>query len=149
MCPAGFGVRSAVGEPLSDVVAATSFEELDAGLDGCVVQISTADDVRLNVRLGPGRDFPHIATIAADEIETFVGISASGVWYRIEFRGGWGWVLSTSATVDPACNGLRRFPDSHGPEDVTRFLYLGEQIDPEQLPATASEPRDEKAISGD
>jgi len=129
--PAGFGVRA--DEELSAVVQARSFEELDAALDGCVASVQTLDDVRLNVRTGPGLDFPAVGTIAPSEITRFTGVIESGAWYRIEFRGAYGWILSSSADVDEACAGLRVFADNYGPEDATLYTSLGDEISLEDL----------------
>ncbi len=129
---AGYGVRAPAGGVLSDVVAATSFEELDAALDGCPAQVQTADDVQLNVRLGPSRDYPRVGTIDGAEIELFMGVSASGNWYRVDYRGAYGWVLASHATLDPACAGLRVFPDTQV-EDPALYSALGEEIRLEDL----------------
>ncbi len=127
--PPEYGIRAEVGQPLSDVVRASTFDELDAALDGCTVSISTQDDVRLNVRIGPGLDFPRVGTIDPAEITTFIGVVESGGWYRIEFNGGFGWVLSSTADIDSGCAGLRQFPDDYGPEDVSLYTTIGEEID--------------------
>jgi len=126
----GLGVRSAVNESLSDVVKASTFEQLDAALDGCRVEVTTADDVRLNVRIAPNLQAPRVGTIGADEIEKFIGVVESGDWYRIDFNGGFGWVLASKVRITEAgCAGLRSFPNNHGPEDATRYESLGEEIE--------------------
>lgn len=107
----GFGVRSETGAPLSDVVRATTFEELDSGLDGCTAILTTLDDVSLNVRVAPNRDAERIGTIAADDIDIVVGTTATGDWYRIDFEDSFGWILSSTATIDNGCAGLRIFED--------------------------------------
>lgn len=117
----GFGIRAETEGDLSDVVRAVTFDELDAALDGCSATLTTPDDVSLNVRLGAGTSFDRVGTIAASEITTLFGVVESGSWYRIEFRGGFGWILSSSAVVDDACVGLREFPDGFGPEDATLY----------------------------
>lgn len=104
----GFGVRSAVGEELSDVVPATTFEELDAALDGCAGTFETVADVRLNVRVGPGLDFGRVGSIDPQDIFHMVGIDETGAWYRIPYNQGYAWV--NSATFDvTTCDALRRF----------------------------------------
>lgn len=108
-----FGVRSEVGEPLSDVVAATTFDQLDAALDGCAATLTTPDDVSLNVRVGPSLESEQIGTIAASEITNLFGVSESGSWYRIAFEEGFAWVLSSTAQISDGCAGLRVFPDAH------------------------------------
>ncbi len=132
----GFGIRAESEGSLSDVVRATTFEELDAALDGCSASLTTPDDVSLNVRLGADTSFDRVGTISASEITTLFGVVDSGNWYRIEFRGGFGWILSSNATVDDACVGLREFPDGFGPEDATLYSALGDQFELELLTPT-------------
>jgi len=131
--PAEFGIRAAENSGLSDVVRASSFDELDAALDGCSVTVTTSDDTRINVRLGPSLDQPRVGTIAADEIDTFIGVSSSGGWYRIEFRDGFGWILSSSADVTNACAGLRVFEDLQT-ENPDLYSFIGDPIELELTP---------------
>jgi hypothetical protein len=56
-------------------------------------------------------DQPQIGFVAAGDIVVAIGRNESGNWYRFEFAGGYGWFLSTSASIDSACAGLRVFPD--------------------------------------
>lgn len=142
--PSEFGIRSATDEALSDVVRASTFEELDAALDGCIVVVTTPDDVRLNVRLGPNRDAFRVGTIAAEDIDIFYGVSESGNWYRIMFNGSFGWILSTSSSVESACAGLRVFPDNHS-EDIDSYDTLGEVIDPSSAPEPSQAPAEAEA----
>ncbi|MEZ4668268.1 MAG: SH3 domain-containing protein [Anaerolineae bacterium] len=114
--PAGFGVRASAGGTLSDVVAARTYAELDAALDGCTVTLTTPDDVSLNVRSGPNISFDLIGYSSASDISTLMGRNESGNWYRIKFGDGFGWVLSSTAAVDKGCAGLRQFADDYGPE---------------------------------
>jgi len=110
--PAEFGIRSEVGNDLSDVVRASTFAQLDAALDGCPVTVTTLDDVSINVRSAPSRDAEQIGLISASEINTFVGVNTDGNWYRIEFEDDFGWILSSSATLESGCAGLRVFENS-------------------------------------
>jgi uncharacterized protein YraI len=125
--PPGFGVRVAVGEALSDVVPASTFDELDAALDGCPGAFETDADVRLNVRLGPEMSFQQVGTISPADIDNLIGISASGSWYRIPFRGGYGWVSAASMNVEvgAACAGLPEYPDTRT-EDPARYVLIGD-----------------------
>lgn len=125
--PSGFGVRAAVNDALSDVVAATTFEELDAALDGCSATLQVTGDVRLNVRVGPGLDFPRVGTVEPATVTLLVGISEAGNWYRVPFQGGLGWLSASDVTLDPNCAGLRVFPNTQI-EDITAFELLGEVI---------------------
>lgn len=110
--PPEFGIRSEVGSELSDVVRASSFDELDSALDGCSVSVTTLDDVSINVRLAPSIDAEQIGIITADTIDTFVGVSEDSQWYRIDFEDDFGWILSSTASVDSNCSGLRVFEAS-------------------------------------
>lgn len=131
--PPGFGIRRDPGEELSEVVAATSFDELDSALDGCTASIQVQGDFSLNVRLGADRTFPLVGTIAPDAIDRFFGKTAATNWYRIPFRGGYGWVESASASIADNCSGLRQFTDQFGPEDVNLYESLGNPIAPTDL----------------
>jgi uncharacterized protein YraI len=125
--PPGFGVRVAVGEALSDVVPAANFDELDAALDGCPGAFETDADVRLNVRLGPDTSFQQVGTISPASISDLIGINASGTWYRIPFRGGYGWVSAASMNVNvgAVCAGLPEYPDTRT-EDPARYALIGD-----------------------
>jgi hypothetical protein len=138
--PTSFGIRSAEGEELSDVVQASTFEALDSALDGCAMEVTTEDDVRLNVRIGPAVGFSRVGTLAADEITLAMGIMESGDWYRIDFRGGFGWILSSTAVVEESCSGLRTFPVDYGPEDVSLYDSLGDDIDMDDIDTDAPPP---------
>lgn len=111
---AGFGVRALTDTAgLSDVVVASTFEELDAALDGCEILIQTPDDVSLNVRNSPGLEGELLGYLVADSIALALGVSASQDWYRVAFDDDFGWVLSSNAVVTESCAGLRVFPDTH------------------------------------
>jgi hypothetical protein len=144
--PALFGVRVPVGGELSDVVQAATFGQLDAALDGCTASVATPDDVRINVRLGAGLSYPVVGTVLDDEVNNLKGITEGGGWYRIDFRDGYGWILSSSVNIENSCAGLRSFPDNAGPEDATLYSFLGDPITlddltvPEPTPAPELEP---------
>jgi hypothetical protein len=116
----GFGVRAAMRGELSDVVRADNFAQLDSAIDGCTVSVATPDDVSINVRLGPSVEQPRVGGAAASEIRIALGVSTSGNWYRLAYRGGAGWFLSTNLQVVGQCAGLRVFPDDHA-EDPDAF----------------------------
>jgi hypothetical protein len=131
--PNGFGVRAESEGALSDVVAATNFAELDSALDGCTTNIRTTDDVSLNVRLAPSTEAPRVGTIAASDVTILLGtIDGTTRWYRIAFRGGFGWILSSTAAVGDACSGLRVFP-SDVVEDASLYESLGDSIEIDAL----------------
>ena len=138
--PLGFGVRTTINEKPSDVVAATSFEALDAALDGCTVSLTTPDDTSLNVRLGPDVKFEQVGTISAQAISTFFGKTESGGWYRIAFRGSFGWILSSTAKVSSVCAGLRVFANNYGPEDKSSYSAV---VEPTVVPESTAVPAPE------
>jgi hypothetical protein len=130
--PPEFGVRADADTGLSDVVRATSFAQLDSALDGCAVVVRTVDDVSLNVRQGPSVDAPRVGFVGAEDVTRAFGTLADGKWYRIAFKGGFGWVLSSTATVDRECAGLRIFtPDTR--EDASLYSGLDADINAEAL----------------
>ncbi len=139
--PLAFGVRSEANAPLSDVVSATTFAELDAALDGCAVVVSTPDDVRMNVRLGPSTDFERVGTVAAEDISNVKGVIEGGAWYRIDFRGGFGWILASDLNLEGDCAGLRQFEREFGPEDATQIEFMGDPIDMDDAPIPEATPQ--------
>jgi hypothetical protein len=107
----GFGVRADPDEPVSEAVPATTYDQIDSALDGCTVSVSFADDISVNVRQGPGRDFPQIGIIAPAEITRLFGETETNNWYRIAFEDGFAWVQLPTITLDAGCAGLRPYPD--------------------------------------
>ncbi|MBE0688617.1 MAG: FecR domain-containing protein [Anaerolineae bacterium] len=126
--PEAFGIRADEDTGLSDVVRASTFEELNAALDGCTVSVSSEDDISFNVRLQPSGDAPRVGTLMPGEIVRVFGVSESGGWYRVAFRDWFGWIRSSTLVVNDACAGLRVFADDAGPEDATRYSSLGDAI---------------------
>jgi hypothetical protein len=128
----GQGVRSepeSATAPLSDVVNVNSFPRLDSALDGCPSVIRLADDVQLNVRLGPSRSFPRIGGLADGTDVQAMGVTNSSGWYRLKYKGGFGWIEVRTLPLARACAGLRVFPDGHGPENFAMFGDLTEKIE--------------------
>ncbi len=136
--PPEFGIRSAVDTPLSDVVKAKTFDELDAALDGCTASIETVDDTRLNVRVGPSTSAPRAGTVAASEITLVYGEVAAAGWYRIAFRGGFGWILASQLKIIGECAGLRGFDAAHL-EDPALYEFVGDPLEIEMSPTTVPE----------
>ncbi|MGB1288946.1 MAG: FecR domain-containing protein [Aggregatilineales bacterium] len=127
----GFGIRSEVGEALSDVVAATSFDALDSALDGCEVGVAINDDVRLNLRVSPDLSAARVGTIAPMTIDMAIGTveNESGSWYRIPFRGGFAWFTTGQLSIMNDCAGLRVFAEDIR-EDTSLYESMGDAIDP-------------------
>lgn len=139
---AEFGIRAAVDGALSDVVRAKTFDELDAGIDGCTVGIETVDDTRLNVRVGPSVEAPRAGTIAASEVTLVYGVVDTSDWYRISFRGGFGWILASQLKIVGACAGLRVF-ESGQMEDPTLYEYVGDPLEIDMQPTLPAAPETE------
>ncbi len=129
------------GRAAGDVVAATNFESLDAALDGCAAQVQTADDVRLNVRLGPAREYPRVGTLDGAEIDLFMGVSASAVVSR-GLPGGLRLGAGQPRDDRPGLRRPARVPDTPV-EDPALYRALGEEIRLEDLvvPAPPARPR--------
>ncbi len=136
--PPDYGIRRLADAALSDVVQASTFDQLDAALDGCSVVVTTPDDVSINVRLAPSKDAQEIGTVLAAKIGSFFGKTETTGWYRIAFQGYYGWVLSSSATVASDCAGLRVFPDNYGPEDTSRYTPPIQMATPEAAATVAA-----------
>lgn len=113
----GFGVRSELGQELSDVVRATSFDELDAALDGCPGEVVVAGigntmlDVQYNVRTAPSLEEPRIGSVLPADVVTLVGTDETGEWFRIPFNGGFGWSQFVQVELNETCAGLRVFTE--------------------------------------
>jgi hypothetical protein len=130
--PSGFGIRADVEGELSDVVRAETFAQLDAALDGCAASATITDDVSFNVRIAPRLDAPRVGTLLVADLDRAYGVTASG-WYRIVFRGGFGWVRTGALVIDPDCAGLRLFPDDAEAEDATLYEALGDAVSLDDL----------------
>jgi len=115
------GARQGQGEPLSEVVPATSFPTLDSAIDGCPGVVTLDGDVRLNVRLGATLAFPRIGLLDSGSTVQAMGISSAGGWYRIRYSGGYGWITIPTLPLDKSCAGLRVFPPKYGPEDTRLY----------------------------
>lgn len=110
----GFGVRAAADGPLSPVVPATTFDELDTALDGCPASATIDSDVQLNVRRGPSLDNDILTTLPPPDINLVLGVTESGEWYRISLgEETFGWVSAELVAPDEACPLLRQFSDDY------------------------------------
>lgn len=138
--PPGFGIRAEEGGALSEVVPAADFATLDSALDGCAAELSLPDDSQFNIRLAPDREAVRVGSIDPAEVETLFGRTQSSNWYRIAYRGGFGWILASQAEISTGCAGLRPFPDNFPGEDPSLYESLGEDISIEDLPSPESTP---------
>ena len=138
--PPGYGIRKDKDTALSEVVQATTFDQLDSALDGCTATVKIDGDLSINVRQGADLSFPLLGTLPPTDIDRFFGKTASTSWYRIPFRGGYGWIASTTAKIADTCSGLRQFADKYGPEDKSLYQSLGNPIQPTELQTAAPTP---------
>ncbi len=112
----GFGVRAEENGPLSDVVPATNFEELDAALDGCAASNALSGDILFVVRRAPDMDSQVITTLTPTEIGEVFGVSADEGWYRIPLDNPtfeYGWVSAALVELGDNCTMLREFPNTY------------------------------------
>lgn len=109
--PSGFGIRGDRDTGLSDVVRASTFEELDAAIDGCGAVLNLSDDVSLNVRSALSRNAPLLGYLVPQDVTRVFGKNKSATWYRVAFADGYGWVSVASVTINKDCAGLREFAD--------------------------------------
>jgi PKD repeat protein len=58
----------------------------------------------VNVRLGPGTDYPMLGTLLAGQSAGITGVSADGAWWQISFAGGPGWVSAFFVTAQNTQN---------------------------------------------
>lgn len=112
----GFGVRAEENGPLSDVVPATNFDELDAALDGCSASNALAGDILFVVRRAPNTDSETITTLTPDQIGEVFGVSEDEEWYRIPIDNPpfeYGWVSASLVELGDNCTMLREFTNTH------------------------------------
>ncbi len=131
----GEGVRAVPNEVISEVVPARSFASLDIALDGCPSSIALDNDVRLNVRLGAARSFQRIGGLDDKANLQVMGVAISGGWYRIRYRGGFGWIEVLKLPLPANCTDLRVFADKFGPENSAFYQDLSDVIKIEATPA--------------
>lgn len=81
-----------------------------------VVNINTTEGLRL--RAGAALDFLVVDALEDKQHVSITGTTENGLWYRIPFQTGFGWIYSSLIIAD--CEGLRRFPNLYGeaPERV-------------------------------
>lgn len=108
--PPNNGTRVDAEGVLSEIVPAETVETLTVALDGIPGKFRFDGDVVLNVRQGPSRQSNILGTVAPDDVEIIKGISQDGVWYRIPFEDGSGWISSQSMNVSTDETHMASFP---------------------------------------
>jgi uncharacterized protein YkwD len=97
--PPGNGIRTDESSVLSEIVPATSIESLEVALDGAPTNFAIDADVMLNVRQGPALDNEILGMLNPEDIDRVQGVSEDGMWYRVPYDEGSGWVSSQSLDV--------------------------------------------------
>lgn len=85
---------------------------VDGLLYGCAGTVETEGAGQdLNTRAGPSTDNPTLGLLVDGQAVQVMGLVASGGWYRVQFRGGFGWVTRLAVTdIAPGC-ALPTLPD--------------------------------------
>lgn len=109
--PAGNGlrVRQGLPDPMIPLTQPASFAYVEAELDGCDGLAQSSEDPYLNVRTGSGLGYPIIGVIDNNTTIRLVGISNTRDRYRVQFRSGFGWVVTGAVITD--CANLTQYPD--------------------------------------
>lgn len=82
----------------------TGASQVDMGiLSGPVARVRVAE---LNVRQGPGTQYPSVGTLAAGDSVEIIGRNADGSWWAIAFRGGSAWVFADLVTPEDDVSGV-------------------------------------------
>jgi hypothetical protein len=90
---------------------------------------ASASGLNINIRSGPGLDYPVIDTLAVTERIVVSGRTASG-WYRVDVNEQPGWISSTVVTVAGNCASL---PDMSALSTVLRLPRAGAAVIPFNL----------------
>lgn len=112
----GFAVSySTEPVPLTLPLHASQLVAQSVKCDG-IVNINTTEGLRL--RAGAALDFLVVDALEDKQHVSITGTTENGLWYRIPFQTGFGWIYSSLIIAD--CEDLRRFPNLFGeaPERV-------------------------------
>ena len=105
----GYGLR--VGDAAEAPVALEApagFSRLVATLDGCPGVVEAVGHQNLNVRVGPTLAYDVVGVVENGTSVSLLATSPSNSRYRIQYLGGFGWVLASG--VQTACEGLPEMP---------------------------------------
>lgn len=81
-------------------------------LEGCPGVVQTASARNLNARIGPGTGNPRLGQFPDNANVRIMGLVASGGWYRVQFRSGFGWVERFALTITDSDCDLPTLPDT-------------------------------------
>ena len=135
----GFGLRGDSDGDISAVLPVRDFDQLDTAIDGLSGSFTTEADVLLNVRQGPSRDNNVLGTVSPGSIDTIMGVSDDGSWYRIPFRNNYGWISGAGLSVDVESTRLVVFAGD--------YVEISPTTDEEGEPNTAEDVAGEPAVS--
>ena len=108
-------------EPVAQEFARENFVvEPSSGGPGPLV---TAGDSNINIRSGPGTDYPVIGTLPAGESMAITGRNADASWWQVETPGGAGWI---AAFVTTASNTDQPIPVVDGTSGAAPALDPGQ-----------------------
>lgn len=84
----------------------------------CEGIVNTNSTEGLRLRIGAALDFLVVDSLEDNQVVSIAGTTENGLWYRIPFQTGFGWIYSSLIKAD--CEGLRRFPNLYGeaPEHI-------------------------------
>ncbi len=128
------GVRAEAGGVLSEIITADSAEKLNAGIDGIVAEFATDGDIQLNIRQGPDTRTELLGTVFPDAVSRVKGISEDGLWYRIPFEQGHGWVSKNALRTEVEGQFLVVYPPTH----IERRVEVAALPTPTEAPQTVA-----------
>jgi len=104
------GLRAESDGVVSEIIQADSVQQLGAGIDGIAARLITDGDIQLNIRQGPSARAELLGTVFPVEIDRVKGISQDGVWYRVRYGRGHGWVSKSGMRVEVDSQHLAVYP---------------------------------------
>lgn len=82
---------------------------LEAEINGCMGKVRTQGEPILRVRSGSTLEFTPMGGFDDDAEVRLLGITESGLWYRVQFLSDFGWVQALA--VENTCTDLPVYPD--------------------------------------
>jgi hypothetical protein len=110
--PQAFGIRGEADGTLSNVIPATTFEQLDAAIDGCDGTVTNPDDISFNLRAEPDSAAELLAVVLPADITRLYAVTQSTGWYLVQLDSHRGWIRANAVSIVSDCAGLRVLPDS-------------------------------------
>lgn len=86
----------------------------------CVGTVSTGGSDGLRLRRGAALDYPIVGVLRDGQQVGIAGVTENGLWYRIQYQTGFGWLFSDLVTTDdPDCARLPVSPNLIGESNET------------------------------